>query len=158
MSTALPTVFIVDDDAALRVALRRLLDTQGLQCLDFESAEAFLSQHDPSMPGCLLLDVGLPGLDGLALQRRLVELGRALPIVFPTGTGDIPMTVQALKAGAIDFLTKPVSAATLFPAVNAALALDARARQADAEGQVLRQRLDGLTPRELEVLRALAAG
>ena len=158
MSETMPTVFIVDDDASLRVALTRLLDARGYPCLAFDSAEAFLSRHTPAMPGCLLLDVSMPGLDGLALQRKLLELGRALPIVFLTGHGDIPMTVRALKAGAVDFLTKPVAAATLFAAVGAALALDARARQAAADGQALQQSLAGLTPREREVLRGLAAG
>ncbi len=157
MTDALPTVFIVDDDASLRVALKRLLDARGYPCLAFDSAEAFLFRHTPAMPGCLLLDVSLPGLDGLALQRKLLELGRALPIVFLTGHGDIPMTVRALKAGAVDFLTKPVSAVTLFAAVDAALALDAHARQTAADGQ-LRQRVKSLTPRECEVLRGLAAG
>ena len=158
MSEAIPTVFIIDDDASLRVALKRLLDARGYPCLVFDSAEAFLSRHTPAMPGCLLLDVNMPGLDGLALQRKLLELGRALPIVFLTGHGDIPMTVTALKAGAIDFLTKPVSAVTLFATVDAALVLDARARQAAADGQTLQQRVESLTPRESEVLRRLAAG
>ena len=158
MSEALPTVFIIDDDASLRVALKRLLDARGYRCLAFDSAEAFLSRHTPALPGCLLLDVSLPGLDGLALQSKLLELGRALPIIFLTGHGDIPMTVTALKAGAVDFLTKPVSAATLFAAVDAALALDARARQAAADGQALQQRVASLTPREREVLQGLAAG
>lgn len=158
MSEAIPTVFIIDDDASLRVALKRLLDARGYPCLVFDSAEAFLSRHTPAMPGCLLLDVNMPGLNGLALQRKLLELGRALPIVFLTGHGDIPMTVTALKAGAIDFLTKPVSAVTLFAAVDAALVLDARARQAAADGQTLQQRVESLTPRESEVLRRLAAG
>lgn len=158
MSETMPTVFIVDDDASLRVALKRLLDARDYPCLTFDSAEAFLSWHTPALPGCLLLDVSMPGLDGLALQRKLLELGRALPIVFLTGHGDIPMTVRALKAGAVDFLTKPVSAATLFPAVDAALALDARARQAAAGGHALQQRVASLTPREREVLQRLAAG
>ena len=158
MSEAMPTVFIVDDDASLRVALKRLLDARGYPCLAFDSAEAFLSRHAPALPGCLLLDVSMPGLDGLALQRKLLELGRALPIVFLTGHGDIPMTVRALKAGAVDFLTKPVAAVTLFAAVDAALALDARARQAAADGQALQQRVESLTPREREVLQGLAAG
>lgn len=154
----MPTVFLVDDDASLRVALKRLLGARGYCCLTFDSAEAFLSRHTPAMPGCVLLDVNMPGLDGLALQRKLLELGRTLPIVFLTGHGDIPMTVRALKAGAVDFLTKPVSAATLFPAVDAALALDARVRLAAADGHLLQQRVASLTPREREVLQGLAAG
>lgn len=158
MSTPAQTVFIVDDDALLRAALQRLLGARGYACLAFDSAEAFLAQHDPAMPGCLLLDVQMPGLDGLALQRRLQALGPALPIVFLSGHGDIPMAVRALQAGAVNFLTKPVSAATLFPAVDAALAADARARQARAADQGWQQRLASLTPREREVLDGVIAG
>jgi len=105
-----------------------------------------------------VLDIHLPGLDGLALQRRLTEDGPALPIVFLTGHGDIPMTVQALKAGAVDFLTKPVAAAALLPAVRNGVELDALARAKRADSAALRQRLDSLTPREREVLAGLIAG
>ncbi len=126
----LPTVFLVDDDPQVLKALARLLRANGFATATFESAEAFLAKHDAAAPGCLVLDVSLPGLDGLALQRRLAEGGPALPIVFLTGHGDIPMSVQAMKAGAVDFLTKPVAAETLLAAVRSGVAQDALARQA----------------------------
>jgi FixJ family two-component response regulator len=153
-----PTVHLVDDDPQVARALARLLRGHGYRTAVYGSAEAFLAQRDPSAPGCLVLDVNLPGLDGLALQRRLAEGGPALPIVFLTGHGDIPMSVQAVKAGAVDFLTKPVTAEVLLGAVRAAVAQDAQARQAQAERAALRRRLDSLTPREREVLAGLAAG
>jgi FixJ family two-component response regulator len=153
-----PTVFIVDDDAPLRRALVRLLREHGWRTADYASAEDFLAQRDPQAPGCLVLDVSLPGLDGLALQRRLAQAGPALPIVFLTGHGDIPMSVQAVKAGAVDFLTKPVAAASLLAAVRAGVDQDARSRQVLAETEALRQRFAGLTQREREVLAALANG
>jgi len=153
-----PTVHLVDDEPAVAKALARLLREHGYRTAVFDSAEAFLAQRDTSAPGCLVLDVNLPGLDGLALQRRLADGGPALPIVFLTGHGDIPMSVLAVKAGAVDFLTKPVAAETLLRAVRAAVAQDAQARQAQAESAALRQRLDSLTAREREVLAGLAAG
>lgn len=153
-----PTVFLVDDDAALLRALGRLLREHGWQVETYPSAEAFLAQRDAQAPGCLVLDVSLPGLDGLALQGRLAEAGPVLPIVFLTGHGDIPMTVQAVKAGAVDFLTKPVAAERLLSAVQSAVAQDAQARQALAAGAALRQRFASLTEREREVLAGLVAG
>lgn len=157
-SPPVPTVSIVDDDALLVRALVRLLREEGWDARGFESAEAFLADLDPAAPGCLLLDVQLPGLDGLALQRRLAELGAALPIVFLTGQGDIPMTVAAVKAGAVDFLTKPVEAARLVAAVRVALARDRDVREAACHGAELRRRYASLTPRERDVLALLAAG
>lgn len=153
-----PTVHLVEDDARVAKALERLLRQHGLRTEVHPSAEAFLAQRDASAPGCLVLDVHLPGLDGLALQQRLAERGPAPPIVFLTGHGDIPMSVRAVKAGAVDFLTKPVDAETLLAAVRAALAEDDRARRAQADGAALRQRYASLTPREREVLAAVAAG
>jgi FixJ family two-component response regulator len=158
MSDREPTVFIVDDDAALLRALSRLLRESGLQAATYTSAEDFLARHDAQAPGCLVLDVNLPGLDGLALKRQLAEAGPALPIVFLSGHGDIPMTVQAVKAGAVDFLTKPVAAEALLAAVRAGLAQDAQAREAQAESAHLRQRFASLTAREREVLAGLVAG
>jgi FixJ family two-component response regulator len=152
-----PVVSIVDDDVHVLRAYSRLLREHGLATATFESAEAFLAQYDASRPGCLVLDVHLPGLDGLALQRRLVEVG-SLPIVFLTGHGDIPTSVRAMKAGAQDFLTKPVAADILLGAVRAALAQDERARQGSDRDALLRQRLAGLSTREREVLQRLAAG
>ena len=158
MSSPSPIVFIVDDDPALLKSLSRLLKEEGWLVETYESAEAFLARRDPQAPGCLLLDVTLPGLDGLELQRRLAEAGQALPIVFLTGHGDIPMSVRAIKAGAADFLTKPVTAEALFAAVRAAIAEDASARQDRADVAQLEQRFSTLTPREREVLVAVAKG
>lgn len=153
-----PVVFLVDDDEQLLRALARLLRQHGFTTAAFASAEAFLREQDASQPGCLVLDVNLPGLDGLALQRRLTERGSARPIIFLTGHGDIPASVQAIKAGAVDFLTKPVAGETLLAAVREALALDARARGEASADTVLRQRAASLTAREREVLQMLAAG
>jgi len=153
-----PTVFLVDDDPGVLKAHARLLGAHGFKTAGFESAEAFLAQHAAAARGCLVLDVSLPGLDGLALQRRLAQAGCSLPIVFLTGAADIPMSVQAMKAGAIDFLTKPVTGATLVAAVRAGLEQDALARQATDEGAMLRQRYASLSVREREVLAGLAAG
>jgi FixJ family two-component response regulator len=155
---AQPTVFLVDDDGPVLSALSRLLRAKGYLVQAFESAEGLLAHWSPHLPGCLVLDVSLPGLDGLALQRRLAEAGHALSVVFLTANGDIPMSVEAIKAGAVDFLTKPVKAELLLDAVQRAVAQDARAREAQAGADVLRQRLASLTPREVEVLEQLVAG
>jgi FixJ family two-component response regulator len=152
------TVFLVDDDPGVLKALSRVLREEGWRVETFESAEAFLARPDPRTEGCLVLDVTMPGLDGLELQRRLAAAGESLPIVFVTGRGDIPMSVQAIKAGASDFLTKPVQAQALVAAVRAALEQHLSARDTAAATAELRQRLASLTPREREVLAALAAG
>jgi len=153
-----PVVFLVDDDEQLLRALARLLREHGLATAAFGSAEAFLREHDASQPGCLVLDVNLPGLDGLALQRQLSERGWSRPIIFLTGHGDIPASVRAIKAGAVDFLTKPVAGEALLAAVRDALALDVQARREATADTVLRQRAASLTTREREVLQMLAAG
>jgi FixJ family two-component response regulator len=153
-----PAIFIVDDDPSVRKAQSRVLREEGWNVETFESAEAFLARAGAAGPACLVLDVTMPGLDGLELQRRLGETGRLLPIVFVSGHGDIPMTVRAMKAGATDFLTKPVSAQVLIAAVRTAIDKDAAARDAGKETEALRRRLEGLTPRERQVLEALAAG
>ena len=153
-----PVVFIVDDDPAMLKSLSRVLKEEGWLVETYESAEAFLARGNPQVPGCLLLDVTLPGLDGLELQRRLAETGQALPIVFLTGHGDIPMSVRAIKAGAANFLTKPVAAETLLAAVRAAIAQNASARQRRSDVAQLEQRLATLTPREREVLVAVTRG
>ncbi len=154
-----PTVFLVDDDTPVLKAQARLLREHGFRTVVFESAEAFLAQHDATTPGCLVLDVNLPGLDGLALQNRLAEIGSALPIVFLTGVGDIPMSVRAVKAGAVDFLTKPVAAATLVAAVRAGLARDAMARQTmNDEAAATAAVCEPQRTREREVLAALSTG
>ena len=157
-TVARSTIFLVDDDASVLRALSRVLREEGWNVETFESAEAFLARRDPKAEGCLVLDVTMPGLDGLELQRRLAAAGESLPIVFVTGHGDIPMSVRAIKAGATDFLTKPVQAQVLVAAVRAAIDHHASVRQALAETAELRRRLASLTSREREVLAALAAG
>jgi FixJ family two-component response regulator len=157
MSSA-ATVFLVDDEPELRRALMRLLQAEGLAVQAFESAEAFLAQVPPDAGGCLVLDIAMPGLDGLQLQERLRDRAAALPIVFLTGHGDIPMSVRAIKAGAVDFLTKPVKGADLLRAVRAGLA-DAQQNQAFAllRAQV-QERAARLTAREREVMAHVIAG
>ena len=152
------TVCVVDDDPEVRKALGRLLRGAGFEVKSFESAEAFLAESGASAAACLVLDVNLPDLDGLGLQRRLAETGRSCPIVFLTGFGDLPKSVRAIKAGAADFLSKPVKADVLLPAVRAAIEQGASLREANAEAAALRARLERLTPREREVLDGLAAG
>jgi FixJ family two-component response regulator len=151
-------VYLVDDEAAVLTALSRQLRSNGWRVEAFESAEAFLERRRPDVVGCLVLDVSLPGLDGTELQRRLLETRDAMPIIFLTGHGDIPMSVRAMRAGASNFLTKPVSAADLCAAIRQALQESAIARNARAEEDGLRQRLALLTLREREVFRGIAAG
>lgn len=152
------TVFLVDDDPGVRRSLSRVLREAGFDVETYESAEAFLRRPDAALGGCLVLDVTMPGQDGLALQKHLAEAGRALPTVFLTGHGDIPMSVRAMKAGAADFLTKPVRSEALVAAVRTALARDAVARQAHAEIAELARHYELLTPREREVLAGVAGG
>jgi FixJ family two-component response regulator len=152
------TVFLVDDDPGVRRSLSRVLRLEGFEVRTYDSAEAFLARPDTTARGCLVLDVTMPGLDGLELQRRLLEDGQAMPIVFLTGYGDIPMSVRAIKAGAADFLTKPVASETLVTAVRVAIAHDSAARQADDEAAELTRRFGLLTAREREVLAALVDG
>jgi FixJ family two-component response regulator len=158
MTTPLPTVFLVDDDAAVLKGLSRLLRSARLNPAAFSSPQAFLAQYDPHTPGCLVLDVAMPGLDGLQLQQALSAQGSELPIIFLTGHGDIPMSVRAMKRGAVDFLTKPVNDQDLFRAIHSALAKDRASRQARAELDDIRQRLATLTPREREVLEHVITG
>lgn len=152
------TIFLVDDDPAVVKALSRVLRDDGFRVATFDSTEAFLARPNQAEYGCLVLDVTMPGLDGLELQRRLAAAGESLPIVFVSGHGDIPMSVQAIKAGAADFLTKPVQAQILVTAVRAALLQDTSMRRTRADTDALRHRLASLTPREHEVLAAVAAG
>jgi len=151
-------VYIVDDDPDILKALARQLRMKGWQVETFESAERFLEGRNPQSLACLVLDVTLPGLDGIELQRRLVETRQKMPIVFLTGHGDIPMSVQAMRAGASNFLTKPVSAADLCGAIRLALDEEAGARRGRTDADQLRRRLAELTPREREVFAAVAAG
>jgi FixJ family two-component response regulator len=151
-------VFVVDDDPGVLRALTRLLTAAGFGARAFSSPATFLEQHDPAVPGCLVLDVALPGLDGLQLQQALTVSGCARPIVFITGRGDIPTSVRAMKRGAVDFLTKPVNDRELLAAVRNAIEIDRLAREAQVELDALRQRLASLTPREREVLAHVVAG
>jgi len=147
-----PTVFVVDDDISFRQAIERLLRTGGYAVQTFASATEFLQCARTDAPGCLLLDLDLPGLSGLDLQSALAQGENPLPIVFLTGKGSIPTTVQAMRAGAEDFLTKPTRKEVLFAAVERALARDALEREQLARRLELRARFDALTPREREVL------
>jgi RNA polymerase sigma factor (sigma-70 family) len=152
------TVFVVDDDAAIRKAVSRLLRSAGIAVAAFASAREFLAQHDPATPGCLVLDLAMPGFDGLRLQTTLRETGSNLPIIFLTGQGDVSKSVQAMKGGAFDFLTKPVNAKNLLPAIRAAIERDAVARREQADFSEIHTCLDTLTPREREVLQHVVAG
>jgi FixJ family two-component response regulator len=151
-------VFVVDDDASLRESLKDLIGSVGLRVEAFASAQEFLRSKRPDAPACLVLDVRLKGLSGLDLQKRMIEGRIDIPIVFITGHGDIPMTVQAMKAGAVEFLTKPFRDQDLLDAIQQALERDCKARERRAEIADLRSRFDSLTPREREVMALVAAG
>jgi len=158
MSAQEPIVFVVDDDESVRNSLRRLLMSVGLAVEVFPSAQAFLDSVRPDAPGCLVLDVQLPGLSGLDLQTELTNTDTALPIVFLTGHGDIPMSVKAMKAGAVEFLTKPFRERDLVDAIRSAIDRDRAARLERLELAELRQRYGSLTPREREVMAKIVAG
>jgi FixJ family two-component response regulator len=158
MTEAEGMVFVVDDDASLRESLQDLIGSVGLRVVAFTSAQEFLSSPHPDVPGCLVLDVRLQGLSGLDLQKQMAEAKMEIPIVFITGYGDIPMTVQAMKAGAVGFLTKPFRDQDLLDAIQQALVLDRRARERRATLEELRSRYRSLTPREREVIAHVVAG
>jgi FixJ family two-component response regulator len=157
-STADSVVFVVDDDASLRDSLRRLITSVGYKVEVFHSARAFLDAHRPDAPGCLVLDVRLPGLSGLDLQRELAETDAELPIIFLTGHGDIPMSVRAMKAGAIEFLTKPFRQQELLDAIRSGIERDRTIRAERRERTELRRRYASLTPRERDVMAGIVAG
>ena len=152
------TVYVVDDDPGVLKALTRLLESAGYTVVLFASPQAFLDGHDPALPGCLILDVAMPGIDGLELQQRLAKDGSCRAIVFITGAGDIPKSVQAMKAGAVDFLTKPCNDVQLLEAVDIALGKDREARQANNELKRTQRRLSSLTAREREVFEHVVSG
>jgi RNA polymerase sigma factor (sigma-70 family) len=156
--TAAPVVFVVDDDASVRSSLKFLLSTVGLQAQTFDSADSFLDKNRPEVPSCLVLDVRLPGLSGLDFQRELAARNICIPIVFLTGHGDIPMSVRAMKAGAVEFLTKPFRDQDLLDAVRVALDRDRARREQETEMADLRRRFDSLTSREQEVVSMVVAG
>jgi len=158
MSASSGVVYVLDDDPEMVKALTRLLRTQRFDVRGFTSVRAFLESCRPENNACLVLDVAMPELDGLELQRHLTHQGIPMPIIFVTGHGDIPMSVRAIKAGATDFLTKPVDAAVLVGAVRAALQIAESRRQAAAETEAWRARLASLTPRQREVMEQIVAG
>jgi RNA polymerase sigma factor (sigma-70 family) len=158
MSESESIVFVVDDDPSVRSAIERLIGTVGLQVQLFGSAQEFLASKLPNVPSCLVLDIRLPGISGLGLQRQLVEANVQIPIIFITSHGDVPMTVRAMKAGAVEFLTKPFHDQDLLDAIHLALERDRGRRQQEAELTALRERFESLSPREREVVAMVVSG
>jgi RNA polymerase sigma factor (sigma-70 family) len=156
--TGAPVVFVVDDDPSVRSSLKFLLSTVGLQVESFDSADTFLQNNPPDTPGCLVLDVRLPGLSGLDFQRELAARQIRIPIVFLTGHGDIPMSVRAIKAGAVEFLTKPFRDQDLLDAIRIALNRDRDRREQEKEVTDIQRRFDSLTSREQEVISMVVTG
>jgi FixJ family two-component response regulator len=158
MTETAPVVFVVDDDPSVRRAIQRLVESVGLQVELFGSAQEFLRSKRPNAPSCLVLDVRLPGISGLDFQRELADANIHIPIIFITAHGDIPMTVRAMKAGAVEFLTKPFRDQDLLDAIHLALERDHTRRLREEEVAKLRDRYESLTPREREVLPWVVAG
>lgn len=158
MQPSAPTIFIVDDDEGVRNSLCFLLKTVGLATRAFALASEFLEAYRPEQPGCLILDVRMPGMSGLELQQQLNVRGATIPVIFITGHGDVPMAVEAMQQGAFDFLQKPFRDQDLIDRVQRALERDARSRAALAEHAKIRQRLHSMTPREREVMRLMTSG
>lgn len=156
--TAQPTVFVVDDDASVRKALERLLGGAGYRVTSFARAADFLSLRAFDVSGCLLLDLAMPEMDGLELQAALAEMDNAMPVIFLTGHGDIPASVQAMKAGAVDFLTKPVDEEALLAAIGVALERQSQTIEARRNIAALRSRFETLSPREHEVMQLVVSG
>jgi FixJ family two-component response regulator len=151
-------VFVVDDDVSMREALESLIRSAGFRVETFASAQDFWARGRADVPACLVLDVRLPGLSGLDLQKRIVEANREIPIVFITGHGDVPTSVRAMKAGAVEFLIKPFSDRDLLDAIQQAIKRDQSARQQQAEMEDLRGRYESLTPREQQVMEKVVSG
>jgi FixJ family two-component response regulator len=158
MTDVPPTVYLVDDDQRVLVALKRLLTSEGYFVACYSSGEEFLGSHDRNVPGCAIVDLSLPGIDGFGIQDTLSSELAGRPVIFLTGRGDIPASVKAMKAGAIDFLTKPPDASILLAAVEQALRRDSQAREDRERRTSVEQRLSSLTPREREVLTRVVAG
>ena len=158
MSENQPTVFVIDDDVSVRDAIRGVVKSVGLRAETFESTQDFLRKSPPYGPSCLVLDVRLPGLSGLDFQQELTKVNIQIPIVFITGYGDIPMTVRAMKAGAVEFLTKPFRDQDLLDAIQQALERDRTMRRERSEIAVLRKRFEALTERESQVMRLVVVG
>ena len=151
-------IAIVDDDASVREGLQSLIRSAGWRVETFVSAQEFLGRRGAEAPSCLILDLQLPGLSGLDLQKRMAEVGLEIPIVFLTGHGNIPASVQAMKAGAVEFLTKPLDEEKLLQAIQEAIERDRRARQQHAEMRELRERYESLTARERQVMQEVVSG
>lgn len=158
MKTKAPTVFIVDDDPSHRDSLQFLLESAGLETKGFSSARDFLDGADPDTPGCILLDVKMPGMSGLDLQKELADRSISLPIIFITGHGTVPMSVRAMKAGAVDFLQKPFDEQDLFQAIDHAMERDRQARLKTENLKEIRDLIDSLSPREYQVFTLLVSG
>ena len=158
MNDVAPIVFVVDDDPSVRRAIKRLVESVGLQVELFASPQEFLQRGRCDVPGCLVLDIRLPGKSGLDFQRELAEANIPIPIIFITAHGDIPMTVRAMKAGAVEFLPKPFRDQDMLDAIQVALERDAARRKQESEIATLRERYESLTPREREVLPLVVSG
>lgn len=157
-STVEKTVYVVDDDESVRTALTRSLEKRGCNVRCFDSGEAFLQQYEPGRPGCLVLDVRMPGMSGMQLQEQLIDKHPSLPIIFVTGHGDIPMSVRAMKSGAFEFLEKPYAVEALQEHIDNAIAKSVVLLEEEAHANEINQRFEKLTARELDVMRLLVAG
>jgi len=158
MTKSRPTVFIVDDDEAIRDSLQMLMSTVGLESACYASAQDFLTDYDPDQPGCLLLDVRMPGMSGIDLQERLVAMHSILPIIFITGHGEVPMAVHAMRAGAVDFVQKPFSEQALLDQIHQAVEQDSKSRVLLGRRDAIVERIASLTPREREVMEMVIDG
>lgn len=154
----IPTVFIVDDDASIRYAMKALLDSVDLPCEVFASADEFLNKNSGQRPGCLVLDIRMPGLSGLELQQELIDRGNRIPIIFITGYGDVPMAVEAMQKGALDFIQKPFRDQDLLDRLSDALKTDREQRTAERERKAVADRMTTLTNREREVFDLVVTG
>jgi FixJ family two-component response regulator len=158
MDSSQPTVFVVDDDEAVRDSVRVLLKTVGINAETFASGREFLDSYDPDRPGCLVLDIRMPGMSGMELQEQLVARNAILPVIFITGHGDVPMAVHALRSGAVDFMQKPFSEQALLDRIQQVLEQNGRDRQKLANREAIRARIDRLTPRERQVMKLVVDG
>ncbi len=158
MATSDPIIFVVDDDEAVRLSTEMLVRSMGLRAESFDSASEFLEDFDPQQPGCIILDIRMPGMSGLELQEHLNELGASIPVIFVTGHGDVPMAVKAMKAGAVDFLQKPFRDQELIDRVHAALDHDSLEREMSEARARVQDRIETLTTREVEVMDQVVEG
>ena len=158
MAEPQPRVFIVEDDEAVRDSLQMMLESIGRSVVTFANANDFLNQYQPEMAGCIVLDIRMPGMNGMELQRRLNELNSILPIIFVTGHGDVPMAVEAMQQGAVDFVQKPYREQELLDKINRAIELDQENRDLLQEKQGILKRMEALTPREIDVMKLMVEG